>query len=284
MQRCTPPAQTKLWFTVMQTVQPSPASKFVTVNGVSIAYSEAGTGQVVLAAHGLTSSRAASRQLGLGDFSAVHEVARLIAYDARGHGESSGSTRAEDYAWHVLAGDMLALADHFSQEQPVSAIGLSMGTGTLLHAAVARPARFERLVLTAPPTAWDTRAGQVRVYAELASLAESLSPEALAQWFGKTPVAPIFQGVPNYRAAPDIPHELLPSVFRGAGLSDLPTPDALRGLHQPTLILAWATDPGHPVSTAERLAELLPNAQLHVSETVDDVRSWPARAARFLAP
>ena len=275
----------------MQPAQHSRHSQ-LTLNGVSIAYSvaspeaELATGEVVLSAHGLTSSRAACARLGIGDFSALSAVwngARLVAYDARGHGESGGSARAEDYAWSALALDMLALADHFSPAQPVSAIGLSMGTGTLLHAAVARPARFRRLVLTAPPTAWESRAAQARVYAELAQLAETHDAEQLARLFAKTPVAPIFQGLPDYRAAPDIPHELLPSVFRGAGLSDLPAPDALRALQQPTLILAWASDPGHPVSTAERLVELLPNAQLHVAQTVDDIRGWPERAARFLA-
>lgn len=266
----------------MQTISRQQHTRFLSIRGASIAYSDAGRGRAVLSAHGLLSSRAASARLGLGDFSALHSSVRLIAYDARGHGESSGAPRPQDYAWSALADDMLALAEHCSPATPVSAIGLSMGTGTLLHAAVAQPARFERLVLTAPPTAWETRAAQVRVYGELAKLAESHTPDELARIFAKTPQPPILQGTSDYRADPDVPHELLPSVVRGAGLSDLPAPDALRALQHPALILAWATDPGHPLSTAERLAELLPNARLHVSDSVDDIRSWPARAAQFL--
>lgn len=92
--------------------------------------------------------------MGLADFGAVASVGlRLISYDARGHGETSRTAAAEDYTWAALALDLLALADHFSPDSPVCGIGSSMGTGTLAHAGVQRPDRFERLVLSAPPTA-----------------------------------------------------------------------------------------------------------------------------------
>jgi 3-oxoadipate enol-lactonase len=158
-----------------------------------------------------------------------------------------------------------------------------MGTGTLLHAALARPERFERLVLTAPPTAWETRRAQVDLYSAQAALVEAQGLDALLAMYAQAPIAPIFRDLPDYKIAPDIPSALLPSVFRGAGLADFPSPDALRSVSQPTLILAWATDPGHPVSSAEKLSELLPHAELHVSETSADIRTWGERAARFLA-
>jgi hypothetical protein len=43
-------------------------------------------------------------------------------------------------------------------------------------------------------------------------------------------------------------------VLRGAGASDLPPPQVIEKLEMPVLILAWDTDPGHPLSTAEDLA------------------------------
>jgi hypothetical protein len=49
-----------------------------------------------------------------------------------------------------------------------------------------------------------------------------------------------------------------------------------------SLILAWDTDPSHPVSTAETLAALLPHAELQVARTSAEVRGWGARAAAFL--
>jgi pimeloyl-ACP methyl ester carboxylesterase len=75
---------------------------------------------------------------------------------------------------------------------------------------------------------------------------------------------------------------VLSAVLRGVGTCDLPEPAALAAVAQPTLILAWDTDPSHPVSTAEQLAATLPNARLEIARTVPEVRSWGKRAAQFL--
>jgi pimeloyl-ACP methyl ester carboxylesterase len=72
-------------------------------------------------------------------------------------------------------------------------------------------------------------------------------------------------------------------VLRGAAASDLPSLERLADLGQPTLILAWAGDPGHPTSSAEALASALPNTQLHVAETIRDVFAWRDHVATFLA-
>lgn len=77
--------------------------------------------------------------------------------------------------------------------------------------------------------------------------------------------------------------DLLPSILRGVGTSDLPAPEEIATLKHPTLILAWDTDPLHPVSTAERLHELIAGSVLHVSRSVDEVKSWTSRAAAFFA-
>jgi 3-oxoadipate enol-lactonase len=256
-------------------------TKYIELRGIRFAYSEIGSGPVVLRAHGLTSSRANEA---FADFSAVtHAGYRLISYDARGHGESTASTDPEDYSWPSLADDMIAIADHFSPNAPVSAIGLSMGTGTLLHAAVKRPERFDRLVLSAPPTAWETRAGQVRLYSTMADMVENSSPDVLASLLSAAPLAPIFEGIEGFPQPPDVRYEVLPTVFRGAGLSDLPALEQLSELPQPTLILSWATDPGHPVSTGERLVETIPDSVLRIAKTSADIAGWGRRAAEFFA-
>ncbi|MGF9660216.1 hypothetical protein AAIH18_22555, partial [Pantoea agglomerans] len=68
---------------------------------------------------------------------------------------------------------------------------------------------------------------------------------------------------------------LLPSLLRGAAISDLPAPESVARIDVPTTILAWVDDPGHPLSTAESLAALLPNATLTVARTPADVEAWP---------
>ncbi len=259
------------------------ATEFIEINGVRLAYSQTGSGPLAIYAHGLALSRAIDRQLGALDFSLVAADHHLIAYDARGHGESDASENPADYSWPSLADDLLALADHFSPDQPIAAIGSSMGTGTTLYAVVKAPARFERLVLTAPPTAWETRAAQAAMYERMAAMVETGSPATVAALFSQLPAPAIFANAPGYPPVPDIRPAILPIVLRGAGRSNLPSREQLARITQPTLILSWTTDPTHPISVAEELAHIIPNAQLHVSTTMADIRTWGERIATFLS-
>ena len=71
-------------------------------------------------------------------------------------------------------------------------------------------------------------------------------------------------------------------AFKGAALSDLPSPERCAGLRMPTLILAWRNDPAHPVEVAQRLAEAMPNARLEIAESERDVRGWTDAVRNFL--
>ncbi|MDH5290997.1 MAG: hypothetical protein OEY41_13460, partial [Acidimicrobiia bacterium] len=75
----------------------------------------------------------------------------------------------------------------------------------------------------------------------------------------------------------------LAGLFRGAGHADLPARDAVATISVPVLILAWTGDPGHPQSTAEQLAELAPQAQLHLASTWDELQAWTDHTLAFLA-
>jgi hypothetical protein len=50
----------------------------------------------------------------------------------------------------------------------------------------------------------------------------------------------------------------------------------------PVLVLAWEGDPVHPQATAERLGELLPEAEVVVAPTLRDVLAWSGRVREFL--
>ncbi len=252
------------------------------VRGGPLAVDDHGDGPAFLWGHGLTSSRAREDALGLFGWGEHLPDHRVVRWDARGHGASGPGADDHAYRWPALAQDLLDLADLLGIER-FAAGGASMGTATALHAAVAAPERVDALVLAIPPTAWETRVGQVDLYRTGAELIEAEGIDRYLAVAAERPVPEIFAELGEVaRSTPDVVEAVLPSVLRGAAASDLPDPEQLRLLTQPALILAWDTDPGHPLSTARALAELLPAAELHVAITLADLPGWAPTVARFL--
>lgn len=235
------------------------------------------TGPAVVQLHGLTSSRAREDLIAV-DLVGELSGCRVLRYDARGHGLSTGPRDVAAYGWATLADDLLALVDHVFPGEAVHGVGSSMGSGTLLHAAPAAPSRFAGLTLCIPPTVWETRGPQRVAYEECARVVETDGVDALVEAGQLTPVPPAER--PDKPVTwPDVPLDLLPTVFRGAALTDLPEPAVLAGLDVPTLLLAWIEDPAHPVSSAERLHDLIPGSRLDLARTHADVRRWPGLVA-----
>ena len=206
----------------------------------------------------------------------------FVRYDARGHGESTGTADPSVYRWPSLATDALALHQELGGE-PVVLAGASMGAATMLHAAVRQPKAARALMLVIPPTAWETRAGQREIYENSASFVRAKGKDRYVQAVRKLPMIQILAEHPEFRPLPpDISEELLPFVLEGAAASDLPPVDALGSFDIPSLILAWDTDPGHPVSTAETLHRTLPRSTLHVAHSIADIRGWGSVVVEFL--
>lgn len=244
------------------------------VPGARIAWSFSDeSGHPVVQLHGLTSSRFRDRVLDL-DLGRGLSGTRLLRYDARGHGHSTGRPVPEDYQWTALAEDLLRLLDLWFPDEQVHGVGPSMGAGTLLHAAVREPDRFSGFTLLLPPTAWETRAVRASDYVRSAEFIETYGFDRFVEAGRNAPHPPASVGHPD--SVPHVSEELLPSIYRGAALSDLPHPDLIATLDHPTSILAWIDDPGHPISTAEALVELMPNSQLQIASTPSDVQGWPA--------
>ena len=251
------------------------------VRGTRIAYDDTGSGPLVVRLHGLAGSRAVEDLTGAFDSGPlVRAGRRVVRYDARGHGRSGGGTDEAEYTWPQLALDLLALLDGLGADRGVTGIGASMGTATLLHAVGVAPDRFDRLVLTCPPTAWASRAAQADVYRAGATFAERNGKEAFVAGMRALPRPPVLAEVPE--GPVDVDEGLLPTVLRGAAASDLPAPEVIAAIRLPTLILAWDGDPGHPVSSAERLRDLIPGSALFVARTPDELRTWEKRTVEFL--
>jgi pimeloyl-ACP methyl ester carboxylesterase len=237
-------------------------------------------GHPVVQLHGLTSSRSRDRLLDL-DLGRGLSGTRLLRYDARGHGRSTGMPEPEHYRWPHLADDLLRLLDEFFPGEQVHGVGPSMGTATLLHAAVREPERFSGLTLMVPPTAWATRVAKGEEYRAAARLIEQQGLDVFLEAGRLAPVPPATAGLPETQ--PDVDVAILPSLFRGAGSSDLPPADEIAGIDVPTTILAWVDDPAHPLSTAETLLDLMPSATLTVASTRADLETWPSILAADVA-
>lgn len=229
-------------------------------------------GHPVVQLHGLMSSRKRDRLLDL-DLGIGLSGTRLLRYDARGHGRSTGRPVPDDYRWPVLASDLLIVLDAWFPGEKVHGVGSSMGVGTLLHAAVMQPDRFSGFTLLLPPTAWETRAAQASNYVQRAELVEREGVRAFIALDQDSPQPPATFGRPD--TTPDISEALLPSALRGAAKSNFPARQQIKDITAPATILTWTEDSGHPLSTAHALLDLMPNATLQVANRPPDVARWP---------
>ncbi|MDJ0864550.1 MAG: alpha/beta hydrolase [Myxococcota bacterium] len=257
------------------------------VRGVDLALRDTGSGTPFLWGHGLLGSMEQEDDAALFDFGEMAAGRRLLRFDARGHGRSEATLAPDDYRWPSLARDLLGLADALGLDRAVLG-GVSMGAATALHAALAASGRAAALVLAGPPTAWSTRPRQARLYRVSAGMVGALG---LAPFRGLAGLAGLGASNPTLaamqrsvmRSLRRADARAVEAALRGAARSDLPDPERLRRLEVPALILAWSGDRTHPVSTAERLAELLPDAALHVARDAAELGRWATLVQRFLA-
>jgi len=258
----------------------------VLVRGVELNVQDEGEGRLLVWGHGLLSDMRFEDETRLMMPDAGDGV-RIVRYDARGHGQSGATDEDEDYNWRSLAQDMLGVLDGLGADTAVLG-GASMGTATALHAAVVAPARVDGLVLAIPPTAWSGRRLQARIYRAGAALvgAEGLDPFITMGRAAPAPkiltgeLAPVQDAL--FATLDRLDRDVVPHILRGAASSDLPPKERLAELTMPTLILAWEGDTGHPMSTADELARLLPNADLHVASDPAGVKRWPSLVTDFL--
>ena len=85
---------------------------------------------------------------------------RIVAPDARGHGDSGKPEIAAEYTWRGFAEDILALAEGLHLENGIHAVGHSGGASAIVCAELMRPGLFSKVVLIdaiiAPPEFFPT--------------------------------------------------------------------------------------------------------------------------------
>lgn len=114
-------------------------------DGVEIAYSDEGEGDVILLIHGFASN-ARTNWVDTGWVRTLKGAGfRVVAYDNRGHGESQKLYGLEDYGAPIMAEDARRLMDHLAIER-ADVMGYSMGARIAAFLALAHPGRVRSLV------------------------------------------------------------------------------------------------------------------------------------------
>ena len=247
---------------------------FVRVRGVDLHYEEFGSGgPTLLVAHGLMGSVALTARFGenLEEFAA--KGLRVIAYDARGHGISGGTTRRADYHWDALGEDMHAVIAALGLA-PVSVYGGSMGAGTALMCALEHPRDIDRLILRSPPPLGARAMRPARQwFGPLAVMYQSLGPRITSR---------MLAALPQMRQAQaDNPANDMRSFFavqrrqfivpaiRGVIFDEPQLPvHRFDRVQQPALVMTHPGDRIHPLHSGELLHERLPHCRLAVAPTM----------------
>ncbi|MFE4691594.1 alpha/beta fold hydrolase [Streptomyces sp. NPDC056749] len=120
-------------------------TEYLAVDGGTIAYEVAGSGPLIVLAHGMGNSRAAYSQVIPALVAAGHRVA---AVDLRGCGESSVDWPA--WSRTAIAGDLLAVIRHLGG--PAVIVGHSVSGGAATVAAAQEPSLVTGVVELAPFT------------------------------------------------------------------------------------------------------------------------------------
>ena len=258
------------------------------IRGFELDYDVAGSGSQapLIWGHGLTNSRGIEAAYPLVDLKPAETDRPVVRYDTRGHGLSSVIDEPKKGSWAELALDQIGLIDELGYERVVIG-GVSMGAGTALHSALALRDRLEKMVLVIPPTGWEERLPQIDLYEQMARVVEARGPKALIAASAEVPPPDPFVGSSDHadrRAGilGSADPARLAACFRGAAYADLPPVDDIATIMTPTLVLAWSGDPGHPVSTAERLRDTLPNVQVSVASTRAEFETWSDQLHDFL--
>jgi pimeloyl-ACP methyl ester carboxylesterase len=253
------------------------SERIVERDGVRLVVEEAGEGIPVVLLHGLTATR---RYVVMGSRSLERSGHRVVAYDARGHGQSSAAPWPNAYGYDELARDLRAVMDACGIERAVLA-GASMGAHTLLRFALDAPERVAGVVAVTP--AFDPDAP--RDYARWDALAEGLRSGGVEGF------------VEAYRVEDEVPEAWRDTVRlvlrqRMAQHADLGAlADALRAtprsrpyeslaelgaLAVPAIVVASRdeADPGHPLAVGEAYAAAIPGARLLVEPEGRSPLAW----------
>jgi len=269
---------------------PRPPAPFTAGEGLTLYGESAGEGPAVVLCHGITATR---RYVLHGSRSLERAGHRVVAYDARAHGESDPAPAGQGYGYPELVGDLESVVGATVGERRFVLAGHSMGAHTAVVYALRHPERLAGIVVIGPVY----RGGEVPVEAlafwdGLAAALKAGGVEGFVAYIDRV------QGIdPAWRDSvlrftrermllhrhPAALVEALRQVPRSRPFAELAD---LEALAMPALVVAShdAADPGHPRAVAEAYAERLPRARLVGEAEGESPLAWQGgRLSREIA-
>jgi pimeloyl-ACP methyl ester carboxylesterase len=203
----------------------------------------------------------------------------VVAYDARGHGESGAPEDSSAYEYSDLAADLAGVLDDLDIERAVLA-GSSMGAATAIRFALDSPDRVAALVQITPAYDGERDEEDLADWEKLADGLESGGVDgfmeaydpAIKGDFRDTVLKFTRQRLERHRDPQAVADALrvVPASHAFDGL------EALQSIEAPALVVASRddADPGHPCKVAEAYSEYLPNAELLIEDEGKSPIAW----------
>ena len=236
----------------------------------------AGEGIPIVLLHGLTATH---RYVVMGSKALERSGHDVVAYDARGHGESDPAPSPDAYSYADLAADLERVLDESDFDSAVLA-GASMGAHTALRLALDRPERVAGLVLITPAfdpdgdqylERWDRLSAGLREGGVEGFAAAYGDPGVPEQW-RESVVKVLHQRLAAHRH-PEAVADALRAVPRSRPFERI---GDLAAIEVPAIVVADRdeADPGHPLAVGKAYAAAIPGARLVVEEPGRSPIAW----------
>jgi len=239
----------------------------------------AGSGPVVLQAHGITAAR---RYVTHGSHLLERRGFTAVTYDARGHGESDAAPEGGGYAYDELAGDMAAVAEEVGGGKRIVVVGHSMCAHTATAFALAEPNAIAGLVAIGPASLGKSVSEETVAYwGRLADGLERGGVEGFVEVYDDGSHRPEWRDTVLRLARQRLElHRSLDAVAQALREVTASLPfsgiDALEELDVPVLIVASRdeADPGHPWDVAVEWTERIAGARMVNEDEGESPLAW----------
>jgi pimeloyl-ACP methyl ester carboxylesterase len=239
-----------------------------------------GDGPPIVLVHGLSATR---RNVVQGSRHLIKRGYSLIAYDARGHGESDPVAGGAAYEYADMVADLESVIDHFELERP-ALVGSSMGAATVMAYALEHPDRVPALVQVTPANTGGGRTADMvdgDTWSRLANALEEggvegfvavAQPDDLPEKWRKVAEEATRQRMERHRR-PEAVAAALRTVPYSTAFDGL---DRLEALDVPTLIVASRDEADwmHPEEVARDYQRRLPNVELAIEDEGQAPLAW----------